>query len=179
MPEKDRISRSDFFSYMFCGFAAQKIKWSQTQVFLKGHIVYYTTKVLVRNILWKITYFCLFFGKFHALKFWEKQFGKKIWFFWLIKKKILGSVSGVQPNNFFGLITKSEEEDHNHLNLKIISYLAAWLLDHSLFSKLTQASKRSCLLCKATILNVIFVTVNVALYLLQRKNDCNHLYHDI
>ena len=96
-----------FFSYIFCGFGAQKIKWSQTQVFLKGQMVYYTTKVLVRNISWKIIHFCLFFGKFQALEFWENTIlGRKFDFFdWFLKKLdqpyTLRSVGGVQPNNFF------------------------------------------------------------------------------
>ena len=72
--KKDRVGRSViFWGYTFGGFDAQKIKWSQTQVFLNGQMVYYTTKVLVRSISWKIIIFCLFWGKFNALKFWKKR----------------------------------------------------------------------------------------------------------
>ena len=109
------VGWSDFFSYVFCGFDAQKTKVKPNTSILKGQMIYYTTKVLVRNILQQIIHFCPFFGKFYALKFWRKK--KQVWeenliffffFFFLIdlKKKLgrpctLGSVGGVQPNNFF------------------------------------------------------------------------------
>ena len=60
------------------------------------------------------TFFVCFFSKFNALKFWRKTvfwkifFGEKFWIFLFIKKEkkkgqpcTLGSVGGVQANNFF------------------------------------------------------------------------------
>ena len=77
-----------FFPYIFCGFEAREIKWSQTQVFLKGQMVYYTAKVLVRNILWKITHFCLFFWQVSCFEILRMILGRKFDLFdWFEKKK--------------------------------------------------------------------------------------------
>ena len=98
-----------YFFYIFGGFEVQKIKWSQTQVFFNEKMVYYTTKVLVRNISWKIIHFLVYFGgKFNAMKFWRKTIlGEKLNAFKKQTKKYLGrsctlgSIGGVQTNNFF------------------------------------------------------------------------------
>ena len=91
-----------FFFFFLIIFFSLHILWFWNS---KDKMVYYTAKALLRNILRKIVYFG---GKFHALKFGEKQFWEENLIFLVdLKKKIyiymgqpciLGPLGVVQPN---------------------------------------------------------------------------------